>query len=64
MSACALLKAMPKPTRQDIDIAITDNICRSGTYPPHPCRDRTDGEKRGRELEHRAEKWVPVLGKK
>jgi len=33
ISACALLKATPKPTRQDIDDAKTGNICRRGTYP-------------------------------
>ena len=33
MSACALLKAIPEPSRQDIDQAMTGNICRCGTYP-------------------------------
>jgi isoquinoline 1-oxidoreductase subunit alpha len=32
MSACALLKAKPKPTDQDIDIAMSGNLCRCGTY--------------------------------
>lgn len=32
MAAAALLKENPKPTRDDIDAAIT-NICRCGTYP-------------------------------
>jgi len=63
MSACALLKATPKPTRQDIDDAMTGNICRRGSYPC-PCGDRAGGEKWGRELERGADKWVPVFGKK
>jgi|SRR5882757_1341552 len=33
MSACALLKATPRPSRQQIDEAMTGNICRCGTYP-------------------------------
>src|SRR5439155_20407672 len=33
MSACALLAAKPKPTDEDIDIAMSGNICRCGTYP-------------------------------
>jgi len=33
MSACALLKAKPNPTDEDIDIAMSGNICRCGTYP-------------------------------
>jgi isoquinoline 1-oxidoreductase alpha subunit len=33
MSAAALLKATAQPTRQDIDAAMTGNICRCGTYP-------------------------------
>ncbi len=33
MSACALLKTTPHPSRQDIDDAMTGNICRCGTYP-------------------------------
>jgi len=32
LSACALLKAKPKPTDADIDAALTGNICRCGTY--------------------------------
>jgi isoquinoline 1-oxidoreductase alpha subunit len=63
MSACALLKATPEPTRQDIDDAMTGNICRRGS-DPCPFGDRAGGEKWGRDLEHRAEKWVPVFGKK
>src|SRR5581483_11313168 len=33
MSAYALLKEKPQPTRDDIDQAMTGNICRCGTYP-------------------------------
>lgn len=33
MQAAALLKAQPKPTDEDIDIAMGGNICRCGTYP-------------------------------
>jgi isoquinoline 1-oxidoreductase alpha subunit len=32
MSAVALLAAKPKPTDQDIDDAMSGNICRCGTY--------------------------------
>jgi isoquinoline 1-oxidoreductase alpha subunit len=32
MSAAALLAAKPKPTDQDIDDAMSGNICRCGTY--------------------------------
>ena len=32
MSAAALLATKPKPTDQDIDDAMTGNICRCGTY--------------------------------
>ena len=32
MSAAALLDAQPAPTDQDIDAAMTGNICRCGTY--------------------------------
>jgi aerobic-type carbon monoxide dehydrogenase small subunit (CoxS/CutS family) len=32
MSAVALLKANPKPTDEDIDQAMSANICRCGTY--------------------------------
>ena len=32
MSAAALLKQNPKPTDEDIDIAMAGNICRCGTY--------------------------------
>jgi isoquinoline 1-oxidoreductase alpha subunit len=33
MSAVALLKANPKPSDEDIDAAMSGNICRCGTYP-------------------------------
>jgi isoquinoline 1-oxidoreductase alpha subunit len=33
MAATALLKQKPKPTDADIDIAMSGNICRCGTYP-------------------------------
>jgi isoquinoline 1-oxidoreductase alpha subunit len=33
MSACALLKKMPRPSDTDIDRAMSGNICRCGTYP-------------------------------
>jgi isoquinoline 1-oxidoreductase subunit alpha len=33
MSAVALLKRMPKPTDDDIDLAMSGNICRCATYP-------------------------------
>jgi isoquinoline 1-oxidoreductase alpha subunit len=32
MSACALLKANPKPTDAEIDAAMSGNICRCGMY--------------------------------
>jgi isoquinoline 1-oxidoreductase alpha subunit len=33
MSASALLVAVPDPTDADIDLAMSGNICRCGTYP-------------------------------
>ena len=33
MQAAALLKNTPKPTDDDIDAAMSGNICRCGTYP-------------------------------
>ncbi|MGA2420868.1 MAG: (2Fe-2S)-binding protein, partial [Candidatus Acidiferrum sp.] len=33
MSAAKLLAEMPAPTDQDIDEAMSGNICRCGTYP-------------------------------
>ena len=38
MAAAAFLKDHPNPTDADIDANIT-NICRCGTYEPHPPRD-------------------------
>ncbi len=32
MSAAALLKSKPKPTDEDIDVAMQGNLCRCGTY--------------------------------
>jgi isoquinoline 1-oxidoreductase alpha subunit len=32
MSACALLKANPKPSDSDIDKVMSGNVCRCGTY--------------------------------
>lgn len=33
MSACALLARRPAPTDEEIDVAMSGNICRCGTYP-------------------------------
>ena len=33
MSAVALLRAKPQPTDEDIDAAMSANLCRCGTYP-------------------------------
>jgi isoquinoline 1-oxidoreductase alpha subunit len=33
MSACALLTSNPKPSDDDINAAMSGNICRCGTYP-------------------------------
>jgi isoquinoline 1-oxidoreductase subunit alpha len=33
MAACALLKRKPNPTDADIDAAMTQVVCRCGTYP-------------------------------
>jgi isoquinoline 1-oxidoreductase subunit alpha len=33
MSAAALLAAKPVPTDEDIDVAMSGNLCRCGTYP-------------------------------
>jgi isoquinoline 1-oxidoreductase alpha subunit len=33
MSAAVLLREKPRPTDEDIDRAMTGNICRCGTYP-------------------------------
>lgn len=32
MTACALLKAHPEPTAEDVDRALQGNLCRCGTY--------------------------------
>ena len=32
MSAVALLEANPRPTREDVDAAMSGNLCRCGTY--------------------------------
>ena len=32
MSAVALLEANPNPTRADVDVAMSGNLCRCGTY--------------------------------
>ncbi|OUM02611.1 (2Fe-2S)-binding protein [Variovorax sp. JS1663] len=33
MSACALLRQVPRPSAADIDAAMSGNLCRCGTYP-------------------------------
>jgi len=33
MTACALLKKHPQPTDAEIDVTMSDLICRCGTYP-------------------------------
>ena len=33
MAAAALLRSKPKPTDEDIDLAMSGNLCRCGTYP-------------------------------
>jgi isoquinoline 1-oxidoreductase alpha subunit len=33
MTAAALLERNPEPTDDDIDLAMSGNICRCGTYP-------------------------------
>ena len=33
MAAVALLRAIPHPTDEDIDAALSANLCRCGTYP-------------------------------
>jgi isoquinoline 1-oxidoreductase alpha subunit len=33
MSAAALLQSKPQPSDEDIDAAMSGNICRCGTYP-------------------------------
>ncbi|MEM9384006.1 MAG: (2Fe-2S)-binding protein [Pseudomonadota bacterium] len=48
MSAVALLKRQPKPTAQDIDAAMSGNVCRCATYVRireaiHLAADRLEG---------------------
>jgi aerobic-type carbon monoxide dehydrogenase small subunit (CoxS/CutS family) len=52
MSAVALLSENPKPTDADIDVAMSGNICRCGTY------------QRIRRAIHRAAKMMAQGGKK
>ncbi len=33
MTAVALLRANPQPTKDEIDVALAGNLCRCGTYP-------------------------------
>ncbi len=33
MTACALLKAKPDPSEKEIEEALSDSVCRCGTYP-------------------------------
>jgi isoquinoline 1-oxidoreductase alpha subunit len=33
MSAVALLESNPKPSRDDVNAAMSGNLCRCGTYP-------------------------------
>jgi len=33
MSACTLLRKIPLPSNQDINEALSGNLCRCGTYP-------------------------------
>ncbi len=33
MAAAALLRSKPKPTDEDIDLAMSGHLCRCGTYP-------------------------------
>jgi aerobic-type carbon monoxide dehydrogenase small subunit (CoxS/CutS family) len=33
MTACALLKSKPQPNDSEIDVAMSDSVCRCGTYP-------------------------------
>jgi isoquinoline 1-oxidoreductase alpha subunit len=33
MSACALLKKVPRPSDAEVDAAMIGNLCRCGTYP-------------------------------
>lgn len=44
MSTVALLKAVPSPTDDDIDAALSANLCRCGTYPRIRAAIRALGE--------------------
>jgi aerobic-type carbon monoxide dehydrogenase small subunit (CoxS/CutS family) len=33
LTACGLLRAHPNPTDEEIDAALTDSVCRCGSYP-------------------------------
>lgn len=46
MSAAALLAATPKPTEEDIDRAMSGNLCRCGAYQRIRCAIRKAAEKR------------------
>ena len=51
MSACALLRKTPRPSDDDVDHAMSGNICRCGTYPRiraaiHLAADRAAGQTR------------------
>jgi isoquinoline 1-oxidoreductase alpha subunit len=50
MSAAALLRANPNPSDDDIDQAMSGNLCRCGTYP----RIRAAIKTAARELKGRA----------
>ena len=52
MSAAALLEASPSPSDEEIDRALSGNLCRCGTYPRirsavHAAAARLQGELRG-----------------
>ena len=54
MSACALLKQKPRPTDEEIDAAMSGNICRCGTYPRiraaiHAAAQNVAGDERGKD---------------
>jgi len=51
MQAAALLSAIPDPTDEDIDRAMSGNICRCGTYP----RIRAAIKKAARSMTERSE---------
>lgn len=47
MSAVSLLKAKPNPTDEDIDLAMSGNICRCGTYTRIRAAIKTVATQRG-----------------